>query len=57
MSDFRLNLKFRGNHIGQQVTKSNNNIINQKILPNNSKFANIKSVLDFTRLPWQSVSN
>jgi len=44
MSDFRFNLKFRGNHIGQQVTKSNNNIINQKILPNNSKFANIKSV-------------
>ena len=46
MSDFKMNLKFRGKIIGSQVTKPNRIILNQNNVPDNSKFANIKSVHD-----------
>lgn len=46
MSDFKMNLKFRGKIISPQVTKPNRIILNQNNVPDNSKFANIKSVHD-----------
>ena len=46
MSDFKMNLKFRGKIITPQVTKPNRIILNEKNVPDNSKFANIKSVHD-----------
>ena len=46
MRDFKMNLKFRGKIIGSQLTKSNRIILNQNNVPDNSNFANIKSVHD-----------
>jgi hypothetical protein len=46
MSNLKMNLKFRGKIIAPSVTKPNRIILNQNIVPDNSKFANIKSVHD-----------
>lgn len=46
MTDFKMNLKFRGKIITQTVTKPNKIILNKNIVQDNSKFTNIKSIHD-----------